>query len=125
MEKERKHGQMVRFTEEIMFKEIKMDKDNSFGPMEAGMKENSKIIILKGLEFTNGLKENSHFQMEEFIKVPMLRIYNTDMVNFNGQMAVNIKVIGNKVNRMVKESTFNLTEKKKLAFGSMEREIDG
>jgi hypothetical protein len=63
--------------------------------------------------------------MEEFIKVPMLMINNTDMVNFCGQMAENIEEIGKTVNKMVKESTCNLTAKKKQAYGPTERISDG
>jgi hypothetical protein len=52
-------------------------------------------------------------------------INNMDMANLYGLMEEHIREIGKTVNKMVKESTCNLTAKKKLAYGPTERISDG
>jgi hypothetical protein len=52
-------------------------------------------------------------------------INNMDMANLYGLMEEHIKEIGKTVNRMEKESTSNLTARKKLGYGKMESELDG
>jgi len=54
MDTEMKNGLMVQNTQDNIIKASSMEKENSYGQINANMKESSKIIILMVVAYTNG-----------------------------------------------------------------------
>jgi len=105
-----KNGLMVQNTQDNIIKASSMEKENSYGQINASMKESSKIIILMVVAYTNGtmiesLKETGKITkwkakesllglMVENMLVIILMIKSMELVLSNGLMVGHTMAIG-------------------------------